>query len=41
MLRRMWAIPMVAIGSIVLAGVVLVAATIWGRESVFGEDQTA
>jgi hypothetical protein len=41
MLRRLWAIPMVAIGSIVLAGVVLVAATIWGRESVFGEDQTA
>ena len=41
MLRRIWAIPMVAIGSIVLAGVVLVAATIWGRESVFGEDQTA
>ena len=40
-LRRMWAIPMVAIGSIVLAGVVLVAATIWGRESVFGEDLTA
>ena len=41
MLRRLWAIPMVAIGSIVLAGVVLVAATVWGRESVFGEDQTA
>jgi hypothetical protein len=40
MFRRLWAIPMVAIGSIVFAGVVLVAATIWGRESVFGEDQT-
>ncbi len=41
MLRRIWAIPMVAIGSIVLAGVVLVAATVWGRESVFGEDPAA
>jgi hypothetical protein len=41
MLRRIWAIPMVVIGSIVFAGVVLVAATVWGRESVFGEDQTA
>jgi hypothetical protein len=41
MLRRIWAIPMVVIGSIVLVGVVLVAATVWGRESVFGEDQAA
>jgi hypothetical protein len=41
MLRRIWAIPMVAIGSIVFAGAVLVAATVWGRESVFGEDQAA
>jgi hypothetical protein len=41
MLRRVLAIPMVAIGSILFAGVVLVAATIWGRESVFGEDQAA
>ena len=41
MLRRIWAIPVVAIGSIVFAGVVLVAATVWGRESVFGEDQAA
>ena len=40
-LRRMWAIPMVAIGSIVLAGAILLAATVWGRESVFGEDQAA
>lgn len=36
--RRLWAIPMVAIGSILFAGVILVAATVWGRESVFGED---
>lgn len=41
MMRRIWAIPMVAIGSIVLAGCVLVAATVWGSESVFGEDQAA
>jgi hypothetical protein len=41
MLRRIWAIPMVVIGSIVFLGVVLVAATVWGRESVFGEDQAA
>lgn len=36
--RRLWAIPVVAVGSIVLAVVVFVAATVWGRESVFGED---
>ena len=41
MLRRMWAIPLVVFGAIVLAGVMLVEATVWGRESVFGEDQTA
>jgi hypothetical protein len=41
MLRRLWAIPMVVIGSIVFAGVLFVAATLWGRESVFGEDQAA
>jgi hypothetical protein len=40
-LRRLWAIPMVVVGSIVLAGVMLVAATVWGRESVFGEDPTS
>jgi hypothetical protein len=41
MLRRIWTIPMVAIGTIVLTGAVLVAATVWGRESVFGEDRAA
>ena len=41
MLRRLWTIPMVAIGSILLAVLVLVAAMVWGRESVFGEDTTA
>jgi hypothetical protein len=40
-LCRIWAIPMVVIGSIVFLGVVLLAATVWGRESVFGEDQAA
>jgi hypothetical protein len=29
---------MVAVGSILLAIVIFVAATLWGRESVFGED---
>ena len=41
MLRRMWAIPMVAIGSILFAGLILVAATVWGRESLFGEEKGA
>ncbi|WP_123027073.1 hypothetical protein [Mycolicibacterium stellerae] len=41
MLRRLWTIPLVAIGASLLAVVVFVAATIWGRESVFGEDATA
>jgi hypothetical protein len=38
MMRRLWSIPMVAVGSILLAIVIFVAATLWGRESVFGED---
>jgi hypothetical protein len=37
-LRRLWAIPLVAVGSIVLVVVAGVAAIAWGRESVFGED---
>jgi hypothetical protein len=41
LLRRLWAIPMVLIGAVLLAGVVFVAATVWGRESVFGEDRSA
>jgi hypothetical protein len=40
-LRRLWAIPLVAVGSIVLVVVGGVAATAWGRESVFGEDPAA
>lgn len=36
--RRLWTIPMIVAGSIVLAVVVFVAATIWGRESAFGKD---
>ena len=39
--RRMWTIPMVAIGSIVLLIVVAVSATMWGRESAFGKDHVA
>ena len=38
LVRRLWTIPLVVVGSIVLAVVVFVAATVWGRESVFGED---
>lgn len=41
MVRRLWTIPLVIVGSILLAVIIFVAATIWGRESVFGEDATA
>ncbi|MGH3675474.1 MAG: hypothetical protein ACRDU5_07000 [Mycobacterium sp.] len=41
MLRRIWAIPMVAIGLVVSALLVLIAATVWGRESAFGEDKSS
>ena len=41
MVRRLWTIPMAAIGSILAAVLIFVAATVWGRESMFGEDQTA
>jgi hypothetical protein len=40
-LRRLWAIPLVLIGSILFAVIAVVAATVWGRESVFGEDAAA
>jgi hypothetical protein len=40
-LRRLWAIPLVAVASILLVIVGFVAATVWGRESVFGEDPVA
>ena len=40
MMRRLWSIPMAAIGSILPAILIFVAATLWGRESVFGEDQS-
>jgi hypothetical protein len=38
MLRRLWAIPLVVVGSILLVVVAGVATIAWGRESVFGED---
>lgn len=41
LLRRLWAIPLVVAGSIVLVIVIAVAATVWGRESAFGEDSVA
>ncbi len=36
--RRLWTIPLIAVGSMLLAIVVFVAATVWGRESAFGPD---
>ena len=38
LVRRMWTIPLVVIGAIVLIVTVAVAATVWGRESAFGKD---
>ena len=38
LVRRLWTIPLVAIGSIVVVVVVAVSATVWGRESAFGKD---
>jgi hypothetical protein len=39
--RRLWTVPLVAIGSILILVVVIVSATVWGRESAFGKDQAA
>jgi hypothetical protein len=41
LMRRLWTIPLVLIASIVLAVVVAVAASVWGRESAFGKDPVA
>jgi hypothetical protein len=41
LLRRLWTMPMIAIGSVLLGVIVFVAATLWGRESVFGKDPAA
>ena len=38
LIRRLWTIPLVVIGAIVLVPVVAVAAIVWGRESAFGKD---
>jgi hypothetical protein len=38
LIRRLWTIPMVVVGLIVVVIVVAVAATVWGRESAFGKD---
>lgn len=38
LVRRLWTIPLVVVGSIVIVIVVAVAATVWGRESAFGKD---
>jgi hypothetical protein len=41
LVRRLWTIPLIVVGSILLAVVVFVAATVWGRESAFGKDPAA
>ena len=41
MVRRLWTIPLTVIGSILAAVLIFVAATVWGRESLFGEDPAA
>lgn len=41
LLRRLWTIPMIAIGTVLLGIITFVAATFWGRESVFGDDSPA
>jgi hypothetical protein len=39
--RRLWTIPLVLIGTVVLTAIVAVAAILWGRESAFGKDPVA
>ncbi|GFG52780.1 hypothetical protein [Mycolicibacterium agri] len=41
MWRRLWTIPLVAIGAVILAVIILVEATVWGRESAFGTDSAS
>jgi hypothetical protein len=36
--RRIWAISTAVVGTVLLGVTVLMAATVWGRESAFGED---
>jgi hypothetical protein len=38
LMRRLWTIPLIVVGAVVLGVVVFIEATIWGRESAFGED---
>jgi len=38
LIRRLWTIPLVAIGSIVIVVALAISATVWGRESAFGKD---
>jgi hypothetical protein len=41
LVRRLWAIPTSVIGAVLLGTITFVAATLWGRESVFGSDSRA
>jgi hypothetical protein len=38
LVRRLWTIPLVVVGLVVLVIVVAISATVWGRESAFGKD---
>ena len=38
LVRRLWTIPLVAIGAIVIVIALAISATVWGRESAFGKD---
>ena len=38
LIRRLWTIPLVVIGSVVIVVALAIAATVWGRESAFGKD---
>jgi hypothetical protein len=38
LIRRLWTIPLVAVGSIVIVITLAISATVWGRESAFGKD---
>lgn len=41
LVRRLWAIPVIVVGAMLLGTITFVAATLWGRESVFGPDSPA
>jgi hypothetical protein len=38
LIRRLWTIPLAAVGSIVIVIALAISSTVWGRESAFGKD---